>query len=103
MNNALDPNLAPGPNNTASDMRVQSGFPIWSLIADWIAHHYQDEAVIADYALNLQEWEAAKTFYQKHQAMIDARIILNQEPVGELVDGLNTPEEFFAWSLKQSA
>ena len=103
MMNPLDPHLLPGPNNTASDMQVQSGYPIWNLIADWMTQQYGDDAVIADYALDPQEWAAAKAFYLSHKAMIDARIILNQEPIGDLTEGLNTPEEFFTWALKKSA
>ncbi len=82
-------------------MHVQSGYPIWNLIADWMSQEYRDEAVIANYALDPAEWGAAKAFYLDHKAVIDARIILNQEPVGDLVEGLNTPEAFFAWALKQ--
>jgi hypothetical protein len=93
--------LLPGPENTASDMHVQSGYPIWNLIANWMTHQYNDDRVIADYSLDPAEWQAAKTFYFNHKAMIDAKIILNQEPIGDLVDGLTTPEAFFAWVQQQ--
>ena len=78
----LDALLFPGPANTASDMHVQSGYPIWNLIANWMAHQYDDQQVITDYSLDPAEWLAAKTFYFQHKAMIDAKIILNQEPIG---------------------
>jgi len=97
----LNPFLLLGPENTASDMHVQSGYPIWNLVANWMAHAYDDQKVIADYSLNPAEWQAAKEFYFQHKAIIDAKIILNQEPIGDLVEGLNTPEEFFAWALAQ--
>jgi hypothetical protein len=97
----LNTYLVPGPQDTASDMHVQSGYPIWNLVADWIAQNHADDAVVANYGIAPAEWAAAKEFYLKHKAMIDARIILNQEPIGQLVEGLNTPEDFFTWAAKQ--
>jgi hypothetical protein len=99
--NSLNSYLCPGPENTASDMHIQSGYPIWNLIANWITHNYDEGKVIADYSLDPAEWQAAKDFYEHHKAMIDAKIILNQEPIGDLVEDLNTPDEFFAWTQSQ--
>jgi len=48
----LSPHLFSGPTGTVGDVRVQSGYPIWSLVADWMARDYNDGAVIGDYALN---------------------------------------------------
>lgn len=44
--------LAAGADPRASDMHVQSGYPIWSLIAAWIARGRNDAAVIAEYQLD---------------------------------------------------
>jgi hypothetical protein len=55
------------------------------------------------HSVNLQEeWQAAKAFY-RNWAVIDARIILNHEPIGDCVEGLHSPEEFFAWAQRNSS
>lgn len=96
--------LLHGADRRASDMHVQSGYPIWNLIADWIAQHHSDAAVIQDYQLDPAEWAAAKQYYLDHRAVIDARIIVNQEPYDEEIElGITTPDDFFAWAERTSA
>ncbi|MGH2517405.1 MAG: hypothetical protein ACRDHP_17285 [Ktedonobacterales bacterium] len=96
--------LLHGADRRASDMHVQSGYPIWNLIADWIARHYSDAAVIADYELDPTEWAAAKQYYLDHRAVIDARIILNQEPFDDEIEpGITTSDDFFAWAERMDA
>ena len=93
-----------GADCRASDMHVRSGYPIWNLIADWIAQQHSDAAVIQDYQLDPAEWAAAKQYYLDHRAVIDARIILNQEPYDkEIEPGIATPDDFFAWAERTSA
>jgi len=70
-----NPYLASGPRRNPSDMRVQSGYPIWNLIDGWMGVGYDDEAMIRDYKLDPAEWAAAKQYYLDHKPMIDARII----------------------------
>jgi hypothetical protein len=80
-------------------LHVRSGYPIWNLVGDWIAQHCGDEAVIQDYHLDPDEWAAAKQYYLDHKAVIDARLIVNQEPLDhEIEPGISTPDEFFAWA-----
>jgi hypothetical protein len=99
-----NPHLLHGADRRASEMHVQSGYPIWNLIGDWIAQQRNDEAVIQDYHLDPAEWAAAKQYYLDHKAVIDARLILNQEPCDEEIQpGIRTPEEFFAWAEKDHA
>lgn len=49
------------------------------------------------------KWLAVKAFYFDHKAVIVGRIFLNQEPIGDLLTGLDTLEAFFTWALKQGA
>jgi hypothetical protein len=96
--------LIHGADHRASDMHVQSGYPIWNLIADWIANQYNDTVVIEEYQLNPAEWAAAKQYYLDHRAVIDARIISNQEPFDhEIEPGVTTPEDFFTWTRRAQA
>jgi hypothetical protein len=38
------------------------------------------------------------------KAVIDARLIVNQEPADEEIEpGITTSEEFFAWSLREGS
>lgn len=98
---AMNQYLAHGADRRASDMHVRSGYPIWNLIGDWIAQDYDDTAVIHDYNLDPAEWDAAKTYYLQHRAVIDARLIRNQEPMDEEIEpGIATPEDFFAWAAR---
>ncbi len=93
------PYLVHGADRRASDMHVRSGYPIWNLIGDWITRQYHDDDVIRDYSLDPAEWTAAKAYYLQHKAVIDARLILNQEPFDEEIEpGITTAEEFFAWA-----
>jgi hypothetical protein len=103
MNTTVNTHLISGPKHEPSDMRVKSGYPIWNLAAAWIAANHSDEKVVADYNLSLEEWAAAKAYYLDHKPMIDARIILNQQPSdSEDVPAMRTPEDFFAWLASKS-
>lgn len=96
--------LTYGSDHRASDAHVRSGYPIWNLIAAWIAAQYNDAAVIAAYELDPNEWAAAKQYYLDHRAVIDARIILNQEPYDhEIESGVATPEDFYSWAARPHA
>jgi hypothetical protein len=100
----LDHYLEYGSDHRASEMHVRSGYPIWNLIGDWITQHYNDDAVMRDYQIEPAEWAAAKTYYFAHKAVIDARLIANQEPADEEIEpGITTSEEFFAWSLREGS
>lgn len=61
-------------------MHTYSGHPIWTLVSVWYARGQSDDALIAEYALDPQEWAAAKAYYFAHQQAIDARRALNDEP-----------------------
>lgn len=83
----LSPYLGHGPRRRPSDMHTRSGYPVWVLAAVWHARSESDEAVIAEYGLDPAEWEAAKQYYFAHQAVMDARRILNEEEQEELGPG----------------
>jgi hypothetical protein len=103
MTTATSPYLLSGAERTPSDMRVTSGYPIWNLAAAWIAANYADEAVIEGYHLDPREWAAAKAYYLDHKPIIDARIILNQQPDDdEDMPPMRTAEDFFAWVASRS-
>ena len=76
----LDTYLLEGAEQRPSDMHTRSGYPIWTLVSVWYARGQSDSAVIAEYALDPQEWAAAKAYYFTHQRAIDARRALNDEP-----------------------
>ena len=100
----LDPHLFSGPKGTSDDVRVQSGYPIWNLIAQWQVERFNDEAVLATYEdMPRAEWEAAKRYYQTHKPFIDARIITNTQPAADdTVPALHTADEYFAWLVTQN-
>lgn len=81
-----DPYIDTGPLQRASDARVRSGYPIWTLVSVWEARGQSDEAVIKEFALDPAEWAAAKAYYRAHKQVIDARRTLNDEP-GDLPPG----------------
>lgn len=72
--------LLEGAEHRPSDMHVRSGYPIWTLVSVWYAREMSDDAVIAEYALEPQEWATAKAYYFAHQQEIDDRRALNEEP-----------------------
>lgn len=100
----LDPYLFSGPKGTADDVRVQTGYPVWTLIAQWQAANYDDNVVLEGYAdMPREEWDAAKRYYQTHKPFIDARIIANSQPeADDDVPPLQTADEYFAWLARQS-
>ena len=71
--------LLEGPQRQPADMRVQTGYPIWILVSVWRARGDSDTDVIAEYALDPREWQAAKSYYLAHQAEIDARRARNDQ------------------------
>lgn len=73
-----------GSEHRPSDMHIRSGYPIWTLVSVWYARGQSDDALIAEYALDPQEWAAAKSYYFAHQRAIDARRTLNDEPSSPL-------------------
>ncbi len=79
-----DAYLLDGAERRPSDMHTRSGYPIWTLVSVWYARGQSDDAVIAEYALDPQEWAAAKAYYFAHQSAIDARRALNDEPAPPL-------------------
>lgn len=94
----LDPHLLISDRGTVDDVRVKSGYPIWNLIGDWMAQQYNDDAVIADYRISREEWDAAKAYYLSHKVIFDARIITNSQPdADDDIPPLRTVEEYFAW------
>lgn len=84
--------LLEGAERRPSDMRVRSGYPIWSLVSVWNARGQSDDALLSEYALDPAEWAAAKSYYFAHQQAIDARRALNDEPHAPL-PGATTLEE----------
>lgn len=99
----LDARLMSGPAGTVDDVRVQSGYPIWNLIAAWMSSNFNDGAVTAGYALPPDEWGAAKSYYRDHKPIIDARIIAASQPADDDdVPALRSVEDYFAWLATQS-
>ncbi|HEX6123445.1 MAG TPA: hypothetical protein VFY89_09800 [Ktedonobacterales bacterium] len=100
----LDPHLLISDRGTVDDVRVQSGYPIWNLVGDWMGHHYDDDAVVADYGISREEWAAAKQYYLDHKIFFDARIITNSQPnADDDTPPLRTTEEYFAWLGQQES
>ncbi len=79
----------------ASEGRVSSGYPIWSLIDAWYACGESDEAVRADFDLSVAEWAEAKAHYFAHRPEIDALRTRNAEETPP-VPGATTLEDLFA-------
>jgi hypothetical protein len=55
---ALDPHLLVSDRGTMDDVRVQSCYPVWNLVGDWMTRGYDDQAIIADYGISREEWAA---------------------------------------------
>jgi len=100
----LDPHLFSGSKGTVDDVRVQTGYPIWNLIAAWISSGYDDQEVIEGYSpMPAEEGDAAKRYYMDHKIIIDARIIANSQPGAEDdVPPMRTAEEFYSWLMRDS-
>ena len=79
----------------ASEGRVGSGYPIWSLVDAWYACGESDEAVRADFDLSAAEWAEAKAYYAAHRVEIDALRTRNAEETSPVV-GATTLEDLFA-------
>jgi uncharacterized protein (DUF433 family) len=102
----LDPHLfIPDEREGVSHVHVQTGYPVWNLIAAWMASNYDDEQVLADYSdMPRAEWEAAKRYYLAHKLFIDARIVLNSEPYAEDdVPPMASADEYYAYLIRQEA
>lgn len=95
----LDPHLFVGSRGTVDDVRVQTGYPVWNLISQWIGSGFDDNEVFAAYGdMPAEEWEAAKQYYLDHKLFIDARILSNTQPAADDdVPQVKTIEEYFAW------
>jgi uncharacterized protein (DUF433 family) len=95
----LDPHLFSGPQGTADDVRVQTGYPVWNLIELWRTSGENDDEVLAGYSdMPHEEWEAAKCYYLEHKPFIDARIIANSQPAADDdVPPMQTADDYFAW------
>lgn len=99
----LNKHLFAGERGTVDDVRVQSGYPIWNLIAAWMSAGYRDDEVLSGYGISREEWDAAKSYYFDHKPIIDARIIANSQPdADDDVPPMRTVEEYFTWLLQNS-
>ena len=64
----------PGP----ADVRLRElCVPVWALVDYWRAADEDLQRVAADYHLAEEAVEAALAYYERHQAVIDARIAAN--------------------------
>ncbi len=101
----LDPHLFVGSKGTVDDVRVQTGYPIWNLIDQWMGAGYDDKGVFEAYSdMPPEEWEAAKRYYLDHKPIIDARIIANTQPFADDdTPPFHTAEDYFAWLMRNSA
>jgi uncharacterized protein (DUF433 family) len=75
----IDRYIVPNPHIPGEDeVRIIGyGVPVWALIGHFKAVN-QDRALVAhDYALPLEAVDAALAYYQRHRAVIDARIAAN--------------------------
>ncbi|MGH2516781.1 MAG: hypothetical protein ACRDHP_14100 [Ktedonobacterales bacterium] len=97
----LDPQLFSGAKGTADDVRIQTGYPVWTLIAQWQAAGHRDDLLLAGYPdIPIEEWEAAKRYYVTHKPFIDARILLNSQPAADDdVPPMQTADEYFVYPL----
>jgi uncharacterized protein (DUF433 family) len=101
----LDPHPFVGSKGTVDDVRVQTGYPIWNLIDQWMGAGYDDNVVFEAYNdMPPEEWEAAKRYYLDHKPIIDARIIANTQPYADDdTPPFHTTEDYFAWLARNSA
>ena len=67
---------SPGP----ADVRVRrSGVHVWAIVGHYLYAVNRDrEAVGRDYALSLDEVEAALAYYRRHTEVIDGRLAANR-------------------------
>jgi len=100
----LDACLLSGPKGTADDVRVQTGYTVWTLIAQWQTANYDDDLLLAGYSdMPCEEWEAAKRYYLAHKPFIDARIVINSQPADDDdIPPLRTADEYFAFLSSQA-
>ena len=67
----------PSKPGVADARTVEGGVPVWALIGHYLATG-QDAAVVAkSYRLSLNTVQAALAYYQRHRAVIDARLEAN--------------------------
>lgn len=55
------------------------GTPVWILAARLPVHSFDGRALAAEYDLPWEAFQAAMAFYDRHRAVIDARVLLNQD------------------------
>jgi uncharacterized protein (DUF433 family) len=67
---------SPGP----ADVRLRrSGVHVWAIVGHYLyAVNRDKEAVARDYALSLDEVEAALAYYRQHAEVIDGRLAANR-------------------------
>ena len=54
------------------------GTPVWILAARFPMHSFDGRALAAEYGLPWKAFQAAMAFYDRHRAVIDAKVLLNQ-------------------------
>lgn len=54
------------------------GTPLWILAARLPVHSFDGRALAAEHELPWEAFQAAMAFYDRHKAVIDARVLLNQ-------------------------
>lgn len=54
------------------------GTPVWILAARLPVHSFDGRALAAEYGLPWEAFQAAMAFYDRHKAVINAKVLLNQ-------------------------
>lgn len=57
---------------------TDSGVPIWVLVAYLQAANGDPAATAAEYEISEEEMAAALAYYERHRAIVDARIVLHR-------------------------
>ena len=59
------------------DVRMkESGTPVWLVVDYDLSHDGDTECVAGAYELTIEAVEAARAYYRRHRAVIDARILI---------------------------
>jgi hypothetical protein len=71
--------MDPDPWLSIQDGRLfKYGTAVWVLIAALRANDQDAERVARDYDIPMEAMDAALAYYRRHQAIIDAKILLNE-------------------------
>jgi uncharacterized protein (DUF433 family) len=72
--------IGPHPANPGLDeyWLVDPGVPVWAIIGASRAEHGNADEVAAAYHISRAEVDAALAFYDRHRALIDNRLTINQ-------------------------